>query len=318
MCLSSAVFNSWVDHMIQCGGMNVMRRALCYALGIQDAVYVALHLVQSRAADSAHEQLCVGSTEATGVWLQCRYVKDYLAVGEAPDQIRNCFQQRSRWCKASAVPPCCCSPLLSARPLACAWPVFTSEDLRIILLIGFVTTLQDSDISFTCVVSQGHFQVMLSKEHCPLLQRKLSFFMKVRQDGVSNPDPFDCWTEMRWRPATAAMPQIGCIRSNLVPSNSVPHHSARVFALSQQLANPSAPLWDTAVLQVLFCSGVWSYIVASIATPTFIIVPLLTIWFGIFPIVLSWWAALGLTIYYIATCGVSPPPLFHSVYRLRC
>lgn len=33
------------------------------------------------------------------VGVQCRYVKDYLAVGEAPDQIRNCFQQRSRWCK---------------------------------------------------------------------------------------------------------------------------------------------------------------------------------------------------------------------------
>ena len=30
---------------------------------------------------------------------QCRYVQEYLAVGEAPDQIRNCFQQRSRWTK---------------------------------------------------------------------------------------------------------------------------------------------------------------------------------------------------------------------------
>ncbi|KAK9864111.1 hypothetical protein WJX84_001594 [Apatococcus fuscideae] len=29
----------------------------------------------------------------------CRYVQAYLAVGEAPDQIRNCFQQRSRWTK---------------------------------------------------------------------------------------------------------------------------------------------------------------------------------------------------------------------------
>ncbi len=57
--------------------------------------------------------------------------------------------------------------------------------------------------------------------------------------------------------------------------------------------------------QILFCSGVWSYIVASIATPTFILVPLLTIWFGIFPIVLSWWAALGLSVYYVATTAVS-------------
>lgn len=52
----------------------------------------------------------------------------------------------------------------------------------------------------------------------------------------------------------------------------------------------------------------WSYIVASIATPTFILVPLLTIWFGIFPIVLSIWAALGLTIYYIATTAVRLSP----------
>ncbi len=33
----------------------------------------------------------------------CRYVEEYLAVGEAPDQVRNCFQQRSRWCKVRAV-----------------------------------------------------------------------------------------------------------------------------------------------------------------------------------------------------------------------
>ena len=29
----------------------------------------------------------------------CRYVCEYLAIGEAPTQIRNCFQQRSRWTK---------------------------------------------------------------------------------------------------------------------------------------------------------------------------------------------------------------------------
>ena len=29
----------------------------------------------------------------------CVHVQEYLAVGEAPDQIRNCFQQRSRWTK---------------------------------------------------------------------------------------------------------------------------------------------------------------------------------------------------------------------------
>ena len=30
---------------------------------------------------------------------KCRYVEEYLAIGEAPEQLRNCFQQRSRWCK---------------------------------------------------------------------------------------------------------------------------------------------------------------------------------------------------------------------------
>ena len=57
--------------------------------------------------------------------------------------------------------------------------------------------------------------------------------------------------------------------------------------------------------QILYCSGVWSYIVASIATPTFIIVPLATIWIGIFPIVLSMDAAIGLSAYYLATVLVS-------------
>lgn len=30
---------------------------------------------------------------------QCRYQREYLAIGEAPVQVRNCFQQKSRWCK---------------------------------------------------------------------------------------------------------------------------------------------------------------------------------------------------------------------------
>ena len=34
---------------------------------------------------------------------QCRYMREYLAVGEAPEQVRNCFQQKSRWCKVCAL-----------------------------------------------------------------------------------------------------------------------------------------------------------------------------------------------------------------------
>ena len=33
---------------------------------------------------------------------KCRYVSNYLAVGESPEQIRNCYQQRSRWVKVMA------------------------------------------------------------------------------------------------------------------------------------------------------------------------------------------------------------------------
>lgn len=30
---------------------------------------------------------------------QCRYVQQYNAIGEAPEEVRQVFQQRSRWCK---------------------------------------------------------------------------------------------------------------------------------------------------------------------------------------------------------------------------
>ena len=59
----------------------------------------------------------------------------------------------------------------------------------------------------------------------------------------------------------------------------------------------------------MYSTGVWSYIVASLATPTFILVPLLTIWVGIFPIVLSMWAAVGLSVYYVATSLVRLEPM---------
>lgn len=53
-------------------------------------------------------------------------------------------------------------------------------------------------------------------------------------------------------------------------------------------------------MRILYMSGVWSYIVGAISTPTFIIIPAITIWFGVFPIVVSWWMALALTIYFVA------------------
>ena len=64
--------------------------------------------------------------------------------------------------------------------------------------------------------AQGHFQIMLSRRHCPLFQRGLSFFQRM-----------------------------------------------------------------------MYCTGVWSYIVGAVTTPTYILIPILTVWAGIFPIVVS-------------------------------
>ena len=44
------------------------------------------------------EDFALGMELKKNKW-HCRYLCEYLAVGEAPDQIRNCFQQRSRWTK---------------------------------------------------------------------------------------------------------------------------------------------------------------------------------------------------------------------------
>ena len=63
------------------------------------------------------------------------------------------------------------------------------------------------------------------------------------------------------------------------------------------------------IMRILYSSGVWSYIVGAISTPTFIVIPCVTIWFGVFPIVVSQWAALGVTVYYLATNMVSQASL---------
>ena len=60
----------------------------------------------------------------------CRYVQEYLAIGEAPDQIRNCYQQRSRWCKVRLYRLACQEvSFLNACVLACMIPLHCSENL---------------------------------------------------------------------------------------------------------------------------------------------------------------------------------------------
>ena len=51
----------------------------------------------------------------------CRYVQEYLAIGEAPDQIRNCYQQRSRWCKVHPTFPCTCLQVTLASAASNFW-----------------------------------------------------------------------------------------------------------------------------------------------------------------------------------------------------
>jgi len=48
------------------------------------------------------EDYALGMALKMNKW-KCRYVEEYLAVGEAPEEVRNCFQQRSRWTKVSLV-----------------------------------------------------------------------------------------------------------------------------------------------------------------------------------------------------------------------
>ena len=37
--------------------------------------------------------------ELKGAGYEAVYLREYLAVGEAPEEVRNIFRQRSRWCK---------------------------------------------------------------------------------------------------------------------------------------------------------------------------------------------------------------------------
>jgi endoglucanase len=166
---------------------------------------------------------------------QCRYMREFLAVGEAPHQVRNCFQQKSRWCKVRQLSSLTC----------CALLVILTPPLQLgrcsDVMLNFHGRIQQRLTSPTVrFLLQGHFQVLFDREHCPIFQGDLSWLQRI-----------------------------------------------------------------------MYLQGVWSYIVGSLCTPTFIIVPIVTIWAGVFPIVLNFWAAVGLTIYYLATSFVRPLLLIH-------
>ena len=60
--------------------------------------------------------------------------------------------------------------------------------------------------------------------------------------------------------------------------------------------------------KIMYCSGVWAYVVGALSTPFFVVVPLVTIWAGIFPIIVSWWAA----------CESPGPSLMTTALKSSC
>ena len=85
----------------------------------------------------------------------------------------------------------------------------------------------------------------------------------------------------------------------------------------QIMFNPKVcPLFQSELswgMRLMYCSGVWSYVVAAISTPFLMLVPVITIWIGVFPVIINRWAALGLTIYAAATQA-----LLYYVRTPRC
>ena len=69
-----------------CAGTNFMTRAVAFEAAGWSPTYTLT------------EDYALGMEMRAQGW-HCRYVEEYLAMGEAPDQVRNCFQQRSRWAK---------------------------------------------------------------------------------------------------------------------------------------------------------------------------------------------------------------------------
>lgn len=72
--------------MCVCAGTNFLTRSIAFEQAGWSPEYTLT------------EDYALGMELRKRKW-KCRYVEEYLAVGEAPEQVRNCFQQRSRWAK---------------------------------------------------------------------------------------------------------------------------------------------------------------------------------------------------------------------------
>ena len=99
---------------------RVSAQALCHLLHTCNALYLvscssSAAFVPKTGPSASRDALLVvafpiaASHRTTSIHVSirsmCRYVEEYLAIGEAPEQVRNCFQQRSRWCKVRSSRP---------------------------------------------------------------------------------------------------------------------------------------------------------------------------------------------------------------------
>ena len=209
----------------------------------------------------------------------CRYVQEYLAIGEAPEQIRNCYQQRSRWCKARARLPAWWlgAPASAVSGAAAgAGPAASCISARYTVLPKVVAN---------------------SKQNCLPLA---SFLLLVRSDARCSKTCTVGWSSQPHAPQTALNPRF----RQVAHCPQVTEAGQRVQGHFQIMFSGHNPMLQKRLswyMRIFYMSGVWSYIVGATASPLFIIIPVVTVWFGVFPIVVSWWAALGLTVYYVCT-----------------
>lgn len=118
---------------------------------------------------------------ALGMLLKARgykagYLNEYLAIGEAPEEIRNIFRQRSRWCKGQ-MQVCCeqlclpagCRPVTTPAPIAGCMPACKRLHLCLCLTTPFADLL---------------WQVLFSRK-CPLLDTGLTLGMRLLYTSVT-------------------------------------------------------------------------------------------------------------------------------------
>ena len=255
----------------------------------------------------------------------CRYVQEYLAIGEAPDQIRNCYQQRSRWCKGHfqvrAAPTRIPAPARARpHPRACARMRQSGmHALTALVPSGQIArSLANARGGHMCacqiwvagpcacgewrpalrwLTARARLQILFNYEHCPLFQRRLSVFMRVMYmsgvwayivGAISTPTFIIIPIVTVWcaHKAPTTFPHV-------VFSSVLSWQYLEMLPLLSLLA-PSLCWWTltACLLSITACPAHrWSWRAAAARG-------------GVFPIVVSQWAAIGLTVYMVATHAV--------------